>query len=155
MDPCFFVHDKETNHLQFHFRSPNCKEVPHKFQKFPYIPDIFENKKNWQIKQIYIKYNFRFFWKGLTDVTLKKKIQDFDKKLLKKAHIDLIGIYFMLSSTSLLLNFLNKRRNIRLKYTAQFSLTTMLINFWMKIMPALLLYSTWNVFKGPRLFRAG
>lgn len=89
MNPCFFLLNPATNHLEFHSRSLDSTTTPHQFNIIPYIPDRFEttNNSSWNI----LKFNSKFLYQGLTNPKLKAKMFDFDHKHVKKYRNDLIG----------------------------------------------------------------
>ena len=90
MNPCFFIRNERTNHLEFHYRSLKSTTVPHQFGKIEYVPDQFETKSDSKISRF--QFNLNFCLKSYNDPNLKEKVFAYDREIIKKFRNNSIAI---------------------------------------------------------------
>jgi hypothetical protein len=127
MNPCFFLLNSDTNHLEFHFRSLNSKETPHKFQRIPYVPNIFEKTIN--RSRIYYKFNKIFFKQSLTNKEFYNKLFPYDQEIVNKKKNDLILYSCIIPALFFLTTFRLRKRIVMYKIKNNISYNPYVVPF--------------------------
>ena len=74
--------------MEFHFRDPKGQSIPHEFEHFTYIPNLFETEP---FKKRYIfNFNQRFIFTSMKNKSFFDKLFNYDQKVSSKTTTNLM-----------------------------------------------------------------
>ena len=153
MNPCFFLLNKDSNHIEFHSQNLNSDKKPKLFKKVMYIPDQFEAKPF--ETELVGNFNFKFLIQGLYDSVFYSKLFEQDKQIIIKERVN-FGIHSVVIPYLFgrVLLFSRKKFSPHLKEN-HFLKTKICRNLFIGIAFSLYISNTFKILTDQRLFLTG